>query len=216
MRIAITVGIAALTLACSDGTSPGIANNPATASDDFERASLGASWSTASGSAAGIVGGQDLGALSTGPLSIDWIATSFAADQFSEVVVAAGKDPNMLVQAHVRRQSSTPARYGFHFNPEKSPAVWEIKYDGVPTPDVRILTSAQGPEPVAGDVLRIEARGREISGYLNGVRILVATDNAANAILAAGRTGITARLKVGTSTTYPTPIVASWKGGSLP
>lgn len=214
MRFALVGGLTVLTLACSDGTPPQI-NNVVTASDDFERATLGANWSTASGSAAGIVAGN-FGALFLGPVSSDWIASSFGADQFSEVVVATGKDPNMLVQPHVRRQSSSPARYGFHYNLEKTPAVWEIKYDGVPTAEVRILTSTTGPAPVAGDVMRIEARGREISGYLNGQRILVATDNAASAILATGGVGITARLVVGTSTTYPTPIVASWRGGSLP
>jgi len=130
-------------------------------------------------------------------------------------VIALGKDPNMLVQAHVRRQSTTLARYGFHYNPEKTPAVWEIKYDGVPTAQVRILVSVAGAAPVAGDVMRIEARGREISGYLNGQRILVATDDTPSAILSAGGTGITARLMVGTSTTYPVPIVASWRGASL-
>lgn len=200
-------------LACSSGVGPG--SDASSASDDFERAQLGPSWNTAFGSAAGIIGGKDFGALSPGPVSVDWVPAQFAADQYSEVVVASGKDPNMMVQPHVRRQSGTLARYGFHHNSEKSPQVWEIKYDGVPTADVRILASLASSAPVAGDVIRIEARGREISGYLNGQRILAATDNAPDAILGTGGTGITARLESGTSTTYPTAIAASWTGGSL-
>jgi hypothetical protein len=211
------VACAFLLLSAGCSSSPTTTPTPTSqnASDDFERSQLGPNWKQVlGGSNAGIVANKDFGALSAGFMSVDWTST-FGADQFSEAVIAAGKNPNLMVQVHVRRQSGSLARYGFHFNLEKSPAVWEIKYDGVPTADTRILVSLAGSNPVAGDVIRIEARGREISGWLNGVRILVATDNAANAVLLTGGTGMTSRMATGTTTSYPAPIAASWKGGTL-
>lgn len=201
--------------ACSSSGGTGPTTTTLSASDDFERAQLGPNWAQVLGSNSGIVGGKDFGALTAGFMSVDWAAFQFGVDQFSEAVVASGKDANMMVQVHVRRQSSTLARYGFHYNVEKTPKVWEIKYDGVPTADTRIIASLAGTGPTGGDVIRIEARGREIRGYLNGQQVIVATDNATNAILAAGGTGMTTRMAGGTTTTYPAPIVASWKGGSL-
>lgn len=215
LRIA-ACAVALPSLACSSANTGPTTQNAVIASDDFERAQLGPNWIQLSGSNAGIVGGKDFGALSAGFVSVDWIAQQFGADQFSEIVIAAGRDPNLMVQVHVRRQSGTLARYGFHFNRERNPEAWEIKYDGVPTPETRILTSLAAPGPAGGDVMRIEARGRVISGYTNGRLLLSAVDNAANAILLGGGTGITSRMAAGTTTTYPAPIAASWKGGTLP
>lgn len=183
-------------------------------SDDFERVQLGPSWRTSS-AAAGIVGARDFGMLTLGSVAADWAASEFSGDQFSEVVVANGKDPNMLLQVHVRRQS-TGARYGFHYNPERSPAAWEIKYDGVPTEQTRIIASVVAAAPVAGDVIRIEAQGREITGYVNGRRLVTATDNAVSAFVKPGAAGITARPRRGSAPRLPSPIVATWRGGSLP
>ena len=203
----------ALGFACSSGTGPAAI----TVTDDFERIDLGPNWTHRIGTNAGIVGGKDFGALSFGFMSVDWTANQFGADQFSEATMAPGKDPNMLVQVHVRRQTvGSAARYGFHYTPEKIPPVWEIKFDGVPTPETRILAEVAGSPPAVGEVIRIEARGREIRAYRNGQLVLSATDNAPDAVLVAGGLGITTRMRQGTSTTYPTPIVASWKGGSLP
>ena len=224
-RLAGITLVAAIAAGC--GSSPSSPSSPLgtppdsggtgasdVASDDFERAALGPNWVELFGQSGGIVGGKDFGMLAAGFLTVDW-AARFGADQFSEAVIAATKPANVLVQVHVRRQSDSFARYGFHYNPEKTPAVWEIKYDGVPTPDTRILASSTGPALVPGDVIRIEVRGREISGFLNGQRLLVATDLAPNAILGTGGTGITTRLKDGTTTTSPAAVVASWRGGTL-
>ena len=216
LRIA-ACAVALASLACSSANTGPTVQNSVVASDDFERAQLGPNWiQVLGGSNAGIVGGKDFGALSAGFMSVDWIAQQFGADQFSEIVIAANRDPNLMVQVHVRRQSGTLARYGLHFNREKNPEIWEIKYDGVPTPETRILISLAAPGPAGGDVMRIEARGRQISGYKNGQLLLSAVDNAANAILLGGGTGMTSRMAAGTTTTYPAPIAASWKGGTLP
>lgn len=215
-RQVLCAAIVAVLGACSSGTS---APSPSlSASDDFERSQLGANWvQVLGGSNAGIVANKDFGALTAGFMSVDWAAAQFPADQFSEIVVASGKDANMMVQVHVRRQSGSLARYGLHFNLERTPPAWEIKYDGVPTPETRVLGSLVTTGPAGGDVIRIEARGRVISGFRNGQILLTATDNAANAILLAGGTGITSRVATGsTTTTYPAPIAASWRGGPLP
>jgi hypothetical protein len=216
MRAQRLVWLLAAMAGCSSAT---VTPTPTTTTvtDDFERAQLGANWvQVLGGSNAGIVAGKDFGALSAGFMSVDWAAGQFPLDQFSEIVIANGRDPNLMVQVHVRRQSGSLARYGLHFNLEKTPPVWEIKYDGVPTAQTRILVSLVASGPVAGDVIRIEARGRQISGWRNGQPLLSATDNDATAILATGGTGITSRMATGTTTTYPAPIAASWKGGPLP
>jgi hypothetical protein len=186
--------------------------------DDFERAELGPNWiDRLAGGVAGIVAGRDLGAMrAPGNLSVDWVGASFPADQFGEIVVAAGKDPNLMFQLHVRRQSGTFVRYGFHYNIERSPAVWELKYDGVPAAETRILGTSTVAGPAAGDVIRFEIRGRVLSGFKNGQPIVTATDNAPSAILTTGAVGISVRPALGTSPRYPTSIAASWKGGPLP
>lgn len=205
-------GQALLTVVSAATPVPPPANGVAV--DEFERLQLGPNWRARS-TATGIVGAMDFGALALGPVSADWAGTPLDEDQFSEIVVSAGKDPNMMAQVHVRHQRTTGARYGFHYNPERSPAVWEIKYDGVPAEQTRILARVAAPAPVAGDVIRIEAKGRGLTGYVNGKRILSATDNSASAVVGAGSAGITARPKRGSVVRYPTPIASTWRGGSL-
>lgn len=141
----------------------------------------------------------------------------FDADQYSEIVVADAWRPDLLLQLHLRRQvGASKARYGFHYNAETIPPRWEIKYDGVPTAETRVLASSSSvPGPAGGDILRFEARGRVLGGYLNGQLVLSATDNAPNAILTTGGTGITARPRSGTTPMLPAPAAASWRGGSL-
>jgi len=123
----------------------------------------------------------------------------------------------MLVQAFVRRQNDTGARYGFHWNGDPGKSVWEIKYDGVPTPQVRILeTSNAAPAVQPGDVMRIEVRGNLIEGFLNGILIISATDMDPSAILSTGRPGTTYRFAKESPAVTPTPVVESWNAGDLP
>ena len=75
----------------------------------------------------------------------------------------------------MRRRASDNARYGFHWNDE-STFKWEIKFDGVPTAQTRIVGSAAGTAPQLGDTLRVEARGNVIKGFHNGVEVVSATD----------------------------------------
>jgi hypothetical protein len=181
-------------------------------SDDFERASLGSNWRVHFGSA-GIVGGSDLGLLS-GTFALLSRAASGPRDQFSEAQVSANAD-KADKGVFVRRRASDAARYQLHYDTNGTDADprphWQIKYDGVPTAKTRILASNfSARAPVPGDVLRIEAEGREIRGYLNGKLVLSARD----AAIPAGTAGV-ALLKLG-GVTAPTAIFERWLGGSLP
>ncbi|HLF07530.1 MAG TPA: hypothetical protein VI893_10240 [Thermoplasmata archaeon] len=194
-----------------------VAASPDPASDDFERASLGPNWTVWFGSGnCGIVGSSDLGMINFNAMcGASWTADTFSADSFSEGVISANKDPDMMGQAFVRRRSSDNARYGLHYNNE-STMKWEIKYDGVPSAQTRIVANASGAAPLPGDTIRIEIVGQTLRGFHNGVEVVNGTDTAPDAITTAGPAGLVYRLKLGSSATYPTPMFESWRGGSLP
>lgn len=189
-------------------------------SDNFERSTLGTNWSVVFGSA-GIVNNSDLGFQSVSPAGIvSWTGSTLSADQFSEGLISSNKVKNMLTQVSVRRRSSDGARYAFHYNegPNVVAPGWEIKYDGVPTAQTRILaTNRTPPAPKPGDRLRLEVRNSNpvsLKGYLNGVLVLSATDSSASRVLN-GSPSLVYRLQLNTTTTYPTAVWESWTGGSL-
>ncbi len=191
--------------------------------DDFERATLGASWRAGPGT--GIVGGSDFGVTGTGGGAfIEWQGTAIGADQFSEAVVSADRDPDMMIQASARRRASDNARYGFHHNLEADPDVWQIKYDGVPSSQTAILASNPDlPAPGPGDTIRIEAVGNEVRGLLrcascpSFVEVVRVIDTRPQAITGAGPHGVVsrARIDVANPVTYPAPVVESWCGGEV-
>ncbi len=193
--------------------------------DDFERATLGGNWTRFSGSDAEIVHGSDLGKPGSAWLFVGWTAYEFTADQFCEAVIADGRPDTLLTQVYVRRRTNDLARYGFHFNDENDDGTgianprWEIKYDGVPTPQTRILASVSATMPQPGDSLRIEVRGTSpvlIKGFHNGVEVISATDSAHQRITTSGVVGMVSRLRRGGYTAPPnSPVFASWRGGSL-
>lgn len=195
------------------------------AQDDFERPSLGGDWTRISGSNAEIVNGSDLGAPTNVWLFVGWTASEFAADQFCEAVIANERPDTMLTQVYVRRRTNDLARYGFHFNDENGDGTgianprWEIKYDGVPTAQTRILASVPASMPQPGDSLSIEVRGTSpvsIRGLHNGVEVISAQDSAHQRIISSGMVGVVSRLRRGGYTAPPnSPVFASWRGGSL-
>jgi hypothetical protein len=197
-----------------------LAQNPG--SDDFERPALGTNWSRYGGSQAEIVNGHDLGAPDpTVWCFVVWTASTFDADQFSEATTATGKPDALLTQVYVRQRASDLARYGFHFNNENTTTNiprWEIKYDGVPTAQTRILAVVPATMPAPGDMLRIEVRGTDpvtITGFHNGVQVISATDSAHQRITSTGPAGMVSRLSSGTTAPPNSPIFARWKGGTL-
>lgn len=225
--VAAGAGIA-LAIAWSDSRSFAISRTKPAASaassavDEFERDTLGPSWAVALGSV-GICNRSDLGLTSSSPIGIvSWVGSNLGPDQHSDATIAADRPSNMLLQVYARRRQSDGARYGLHYDDDLgdgSPgaSAWQIKFDGVPNAQTRILASRAAPGPSAGDVIRLEVRGSgpvELKGFRNGTLILTATDSSASAITN-GSPGMAFRLRVGTSTRYPAPVVERWSGGVL-
>lgn len=184
-----------------------------TYSDDFERSALGANWQNVSGASAGIING-DAGIVSGVFIILRWVGGPSPADQFSEAVISGGMTATELGRGvFVRRRSSDGARYQFHYDFDGTPSdqrpQWQLKYDGVPNASTRLLGVGFQAAPQAGDVLRIEAAGSEIRGYVNGVLYLAATDTA----LTAGDIGL-ASTTAGQSVSNQ-PAFARWAGGAL-
>lgn len=188
----------------------------AEAFDDFERHMLGPDWELLAGAGSvGLVAQSDLG-LVNGPArggAAAWIA-AFQVDCFSDALIAPGRPDSMLHQVFVRLRQSDNARYGFHWN-DAFGGRWELKFDGVPTPQTRILASLVAPQPRPGDRIRIEAIGRRILGYHNGVLLLEAEDVAPDAITTSGKAGVVFRFTVTAPAVYPSPVIEEWSGGDL-
>jgi O-glycosyl hydrolase len=187
-----------------------------TVSDDFERPTLGSNWTVLfGGSGVGIINNSDLGLTSSQTLFglVEWHHVVFASDQFSTAIISTDKADSILTQVFVRRRASDKARYGFHWNNQGNQ--WEIKYDGVPTAQTRILASKKGAMPLPGDTLRIEIRGMTITGYHNGTVTLSATDTSADAIDGVGQPGMAYRFTIGFTPVYPAPVFESWGAGDL-
>lgn len=185
-------------------------------SDDFERPTLGSNWTVLfGGSGVGTINNSDLGLTSSPTLFglVEWHHVVFASDQFSEAIISTNKADSILTQVFVRRRASDKARYGFHWNDRGGQ--WEIKYDGVPTAQTRILASMQGAMPLPGDTLRIEIQGMTITGYHNGIATLTATDTSPDAIVGVGQPGMAFRFTIGFSPVYPAPVFESWGAGDL-
>jgi hypothetical protein len=200
---------------CIGAASPAVS---AEVFDDFERHLLGPNWIVLAGAGSiGLVGQSDLG-LVAGPArggAVAWAANTFLLDEFSEAVISPDRADSMLLQVYVRLRAVDNARYGFHWN-NAFGGRWEIKYDGVPTPQTRILASAIAPEPLPGDRIRIEARGATISGYHNEVLVLTAEDTAPDAITEVGELGVVFRFTTTAPAVYPSAVVEDWMGGDLP
>ena len=184
--------------------------------DDFERHALGSNWTPASGT--GIVNSSDLGTVSGTWCFARWTGSQFGADQWSEAERSADISPDMLTQVFARVRASDNARYGFHWNGDLGMSRWEIKYDGVPTAQTRILASTNAPGPLPGDLLRIEVEGQNpvvIRGYHRGRLKLIASDAELQRITGAGAPGLVSRPRNGAIVTPPLPIFESWNGGTL-
>jgi hypothetical protein len=180
--------------------------------DDFERANgpLGSNWLDLFDNLEidnGEVGMKTL----AGTSPARWQANTFGPNQFSEVVVGS-LDGNAFdffrgLQAFVRQQQTgTPWRWGFHYFSDNT--TYGIKYDGGPTAETRTWETGPEPLPVPGDVLRIEAIGDTIRGFLNGQLKVQVIDGA----LDNGAIGFVVGLNPG-ATTLPRGIVAAWSGG---
>ncbi len=211
-KLLITVSLCLLTIISSAQTN---------VFDNFERSSgLGSNWTVYFGAGSvGIVYGSDLGFTNSSTLFgiAAWTGSTFTADQYSQAVISPDRIDSMLTQVFVRRRTSDFARYAFHWSNEYGGRL-EIKYDGVPTPQVRILASLAAPEPLAGDTIRIEIQGMTIKGFHNGVLKLTATDTAfttSSPITTTGDPGMAYRFTVGFPAFYPQQVFEEWNGGNI-
>ena len=193
--------------------------------DDFERATLGPNWEVvyppAPNDQVRIINNSDLG-MGPGPQGfflVNRILPVFAADQFCEATIPTAVTAGWAHQVYVRWRASDRARYGFGYDNDPNQAQfgsWYFKYDGVPGPQTRYFaTTPATVTPVPGDTLRVEIRGYTLRGYLNGTKVLEATDTDATKI-ANGVPGLAARWANGnTQTTTAVTVWESWAGGSL-
>jgi len=203
VAVALLIGLGTVS---ASPTTDKVRAGPDPAVDTFERQTLGSNWAIHNGDL-GIVDGRALGVLSKSGRMLGlgiatWNAT-FAADQFSEAVIAPGIDPKSFAQVFVRRRSRDAQRYGFHWSGQ-----WQIKRDGGFAAPV--LATAAGPTPTPGDTIRIEAAGSVIRGFHNGVEVIRANDSV---LTEPGQPGVA--LNVVAVTVFPTPFFKMWRGGSL-
>lgn len=211
--LAVLVGLVmrAETSGASSGPALG-ATSSDVVSDSFERTALGSSWTVHVG-VPGTVAGSDLGLLSGSIAILSW-AAPLPADQFSEAEVAEGIDPRMQRQVFVRRRGSDSARYALHYNLGVSPQRWELKYDGVPPGQTKLLATATSPPgPLPGDVIRIEAEGEKLRGYKNGRLVIQAEDTSPQRIVS-GAPGM-AFVLIGGSVSRAAPVFERWAGGAV-
>ncbi|MFY9344518.1 MAG: hypothetical protein WAT39_18640 [Planctomycetota bacterium] len=185
--------------------------------DDFERHTLGPNWLRLGGSTADIIANSDLGSPQANGCVVAWVGSVFAANQFNEVTTATNMSPDMLTQVFVRQRLTDNARYGFHWNGDGTNSRWEIKFDGVPTAQTRLIATLPGPGPAPGSTLRLEVYGSDpvvLRAFVNGQPLLAGTDPAPNRITGAGRPGLVGRLRTGVAYTPPMPIFEQWRSGS--
>ncbi len=222
-----TAGTGATAGAGGRGGTSGSAGSKASAADDFERSSLGPNWTIVypnSGNQVQIIGNSDLGMVSgpEGFFLANWTGSTFAADQYSEVVIPLDAAPGWAYQSYVRWRASDRARYGFGLDNDPNQTQyygkWYFKFDGVAGPETRMFglaDNATGRQPGPGDTLRVEIRGYTLYGYWNGQLVLTATDTAANRI-SDGVPGMAARVATGNQAiTQPAKVWESWAGGSV-
>lgn len=175
--------------------------------DEFERANLGSNWTVYNGSP-GIPNGRDFGVFNKagalyGLAIAGYTGAAVGANQFSACTLSATYDALANPQVFVRRRVSDKQRYGFFWYQ----GTWRLKRDGgVAAP---VLAAIDGPGPLPGDVLRIEAIGPTLYGLVNGTLLLVAQDSA----LPGGVPGLVVR--VVDVHVFPTAVCAQWNGGSL-
>lgn len=215
--------------AASDATGDGSETGSPTEAvfDDFERAELGPSWriwfpQPPDDVQVAIVDNSDLGLL-PGPQGffvVTWMATTFAADQFSEATIPEDVTDGWIHQVVVRWRGADGARYGFGYGSDPGQVdqyqTWYFKYDGVPGPETRwIATTPAAQEPAPGDTLRLEVEGFTLRGYFNDALVLEATDTDPSKI-ADGEPGMAARWATGNQgTEQPAKVWESWSGGDL-
>jgi len=178
------------------------------ASDDFERAALGANWSTISGEFAWfITGSSDATAngsdSSSNYSAIDWPDDQWAEATFSAIPIpaSAGAGAGVATRCDPTNSARTYYRHLAGANGANDSCIGKLvggSYTQL------ALASNQGW--VNGDVVRGEAQGTDIRLLRNGTQVLSASDSA----IAGGDPGLT----FSTSTTGD-PQFEDWAAGDF-
>lgn len=129
-----------------------------------------------------------------------WNADTFAADQYSEVVIGAFTGSGTYVGAAVR-VSAGGNGYALYRSPDDSTVYLDKYVSGVGT----TLLSLSGTWAV-GDTIRLEVQGTTLTAKRNGTTINTTTDSS----LATGQAGI-----FGYGPSYSQSNISSWAAGNL-
>jgi hypothetical protein len=187
--------------------------------DTFDRTSLGSEWVAMNGSLPQIFSNSYLGTSNNDVWLFVRRVDALPAAQFAEIAVAPGKPDSMLVQAYVRQRLSDDARYGFHYNGDPGSSRWEIKYDGVPSAETRVLAAVDGDAPAPGDTLRLRVSGLApvlLSAYVDDRLVLEAADTSSSRISGGPVGTVGRRTKDGPFISGDIPIVDTFSAGSCP
>lgn len=166
--------------------------------DDFNRSALGTSWAPNQGNLT-ILNGTVVSSSSAGPAAIRWVGQTFSADQFSEIVIASTSTGNDIGPSARNHQTGVATYYYYRCDNGRH------RLGKVLSGVVTELASVVGG-CVSNDVLRLEARGTQLSAIRNGV---VHLGPLTDASISQGSPGV-AGWGSGTQ-----PGGDNWKGGNL-
>jgi hypothetical protein len=148
------------------------------ATDDFNRASLGANWAVMAGAPS--CDGAAYVPTGSGDNSARWVADAFANDHYSQAQIAAAvtSGENQVLA----RCAGTNNQYGAATNC----ATYKDLYKVVAGSYTDLGQQTTGAIPTTGDTIRIEAQGTTLRFVLNGVTQFSLADSS----LASGAAGV--------------------------
>lgn len=164
-----------------------------TASDDFNRAALGTTnWQQQSGIGGGsgfsglvvISGSVAAAASGADDAAVRWIGSAFSVNQYSQATIktVAGWSDDAQVAVRCQVTDNLPGCYSFSANP--GGGYFRLYRVGNDRSFNTLATYTHAPAD--DDVIRIEVNGNGITGLVNGVPVLTATDTT----FGAGQPGI--------------------------
>ena len=173
-----------------------------TVSDNFDRAdgSLGANWTTVSGTAAPMIVSNNLRVGTASAVnSAYWSASTFGGDQFAQASLpnSSGTQygPGIAV-----RLSSTKGYFLWYGNSSNTVSLWRMDSS---SSWAQLKQSAALTVSRSSDVWMIRAVGSTISGYQNGKLVVQATDTK----ITSGSPGVWLY--------YPSNQIDNWSGGDV-
>lgn len=178
------------------------------ASDAFTRANggLGANWTTITGEGSPQISTNRVRTTAVGTDSeARYSAVSFPNDQYSQVAIITSSSNSTGAGAIARASNSANTWYGAYGKNLGSATLTVVKCVAGAHSN---LTSA-GKTIASGDIVRIEASGTSISGYINGVLQSGPTTDSA---IASGDAGVVVFADAGTTADAE---LDDWEGGDF-